>query len=584
VAGCGSELLSKTFVVTAAESVIKFWYAVVFEDPMHPFLQQPSFWVRVLDSTGAVIPGAANLGNSSDKLVSQASNPFFVKKPSSSILYRDWSCAQIDLSGQIGKTVTVQFVTEDCAQCGHYGYAYIDNVCGSCAGDPSGNVTFNQAASSKCGQGKVCFDYTLPLAGSVVGTAVIKLDVLQNGIVVGSLTSPTLTGGTSYCFDLDPAAIPGLSSNPGAFDFVATSQFAIGSTVLAPKTAGAAPDGVLPGQNNDYKIACEWAGCCGGPNLIQNSSFESGNTGFSSAYGFVPNPNSAGAVLPGQYGVLNSTQAATVAGTWNVQSHSTCNATGKFLAANGATGLTGGRKVWGETAGVVPGKEYRFCANLRNLPQCAFDVKPKVELRFTSPANTTLPSVISANPANACDWQLESRSIQIPAGVTSLTSEIWLDEAGKGDGNDLALDDISLQEIAPANVSYVLLNIASANITANSYNITATPTGGQPYSYFWEICEVDSSGNCIASTQVTNPAQWWVPGPNDFKGYVGTNVLVTTSPVPGVFQTQKKYQIKYGVFDQCTAWTESRWYFGFSHSAKKVVVKRSMRELDPEVD
>lgn len=583
-AGFGSELLSKTFVVTAAESVIKFWYAVVLEDPQHPFVQQPSLWVRALDSTGAVIPGAVNLGNGSDKLVSDGTNPFFNKKPSTFILYRDWSCAQIDLSSQIGKTVTIEFVTEDCAQGAHYGYAYIDNVCGSCAGDPSGDIVFNKAASSDCGVGKVCFDYTLPVSGTITGAVVIKLDVLQNGAVVGSLSSPNLTSGTSYCFDVDPASIPGLSAGPGAFDFVATGQFTIGSTVLAPKSTGAAPDGVQPGMNNDYKIACEWAGCCPGPNLLQNSSFEAGNSGFSSSYLFVPSPNSAGAVLPGQYGVLNSTQASTVASTWNVKSRSSCSAAGNFLAANGATGQSGGKKVWAETVGVVPGKEYRFCANFRNMPQCAFDVKPKVELRFSSPANTTSPVVISANPANACDWVLESRSIQVPAGITSLTSEIWLDETGQGDGNDLAVDDLSLQQIAQANASYVLLNIASSNITANNYNITATPVGGQPYSYFWEVCEVNGSGNCIAATQVTNPSQWWVLGPNDFKGYVGTNVLVTTNPGPGVFQTQKKYQIKYGVFDQCIAWTESRWYFGFSHSAKKLVVKKSFKDLAPDLD
>ncbi|MES1245724.1 MAG: hypothetical protein ABUT39_29225 [Acidobacteriota bacterium] len=578
VNGCGSELLSKTFVVTPADSVINFWYAVVFEDPMHSFAQQPSFWVRVLDSTGAVIPGAANLGNNSDKLVAQTGNPFFVNKPSTSILYRDWSCAQIDLSSQVGKTVTVQFVTEDCALCGHYGYAYIDDVCGSCAGDPSGNITFNQDESSNCGSGMICFDYTLPSAGNTVGTVTIGLDFLENGIVVRSLDSPTLEGGSRYCFHLDPTSQPG---SPDGFDFVATGRFTIDNNALAPKTVGSAPDGVRPGPNNDYKIACGW-GCCTGPNLIQNGGFESGYVGFSSSFLSTPNPPNT--VLPGEYGVLEQTRAAFIASTWNVQDHSTCSAAGNFLVANGSTGLSGSRKVWGETVGVTPGKEYRFCANLRNMPQCAFDVKPKVELRFSSPADTTQPSVISANPADACNWVLESRSIQVPAGVTSLTSEIWLDETGKGDGNDLALDDISLQEIAPADAGYVLLNIATSKLTASSYNVTATPVGGQPFSYFWDVCEVNASDDCIASTQVTNPLQWQVPGPNDFKGYVGTNVLVTASPVPGVFETGKRYRIRYGVFDQCVAWTEKRWYFGFSLSAKQVVVKGSMAELLSALD
>lgn len=586
--GAGSELLSKTFTVTAAESVIKFWYAVVFQDPQsppHTPSQHPSFWVRVLDSTGAVIPGAVNLGNNSDKLISSESNPFFVRKQGTETLHQDWSCAEINLSHQIGKTVTVEFVTEDCTLGAHFGYAYVDNFCGKCSNlpDPTGTITFNQAATSTCGRGQVCFDYTLPHAGAFVGTALIKLDLLQNGTVVSSMSKPA-TSGTGVCFDLDPATLPGLSAGLGGFDVVGTAQFTINGTSLATKTAGAAPNGQRGAMNDDYKIACEPVGCCPGPNLIQNGNFELGNSGFTSSYLYVPNPNSPGSVPPGRYSVLDSTHASTVSGTWNVQSYATCNATGKFLAANGATGQPGSKKLWAETVGVVPGKEYRFCANFRNMPQCSFDVKPKVELRFSSPPNTTAPAVISANPGNACDWVQASRSIQIPGGISALTSEIWLDETGLGDGNDVALDGISLQEMTLANASYVLLNLASSNLTPTTYNITATPAGGQPYSYYWEVCEINGSGNCIPATQVANPSPWWVPGANNFKGYVGTSALVTTNPAPGVFETQKKYQIKYGVFGQCTSWTESRWYFGFSHSAKKLVVRTSARDLALAVD
>jgi len=251
----GSELLSKTFTVTAAESVIRFWYAAVFEDPGHPPHQQPSFWVRVVDSTGAVLPGVVDLGNNSDKLVSDGTNPFFVLHQGG-VLYRDWSCAQIDLSGHVGETVTVQFVTEDCAQGAHFGYAYVDNFCGSCQGDPSGTIEVNPSASTSCGPGQVCFDFTLPAAGSTTGTAVITLDIRQNGGLAQALTSPLLTEGNRHCFALDPASIPGLLGNLGSFDIVATAQFAIDNTPLAPKSAGAAPDGIRAGLNNDYKINC----------------------------------------------------------------------------------------------------------------------------------------------------------------------------------------------------------------------------------------------------------------------------------------------------------------------------------------
>jgi len=261
----GCELLSKTFTVTAAQRIIKFWYAAVFQDPDHDAANQPYFWVRVADaSTGAAITGTVDLGNGSDKAVADASNPFFYSEDvegHGTVVYRDWSCAQINLSGHVGKTVTVEFVTADCGYGGHWGYAYVDNFCGDCRGSPGGNFNFAASESTACGVGKLCFDYELPfiryLNGPIkTGAVEIKLDLLQNGAVVASLTSGPLTAGTSYCFDIDPAAIGGLDPALDGFDFVATANFSVGTTSLAPMSFGGAPDGVHPGTNNDYKLAC----------------------------------------------------------------------------------------------------------------------------------------------------------------------------------------------------------------------------------------------------------------------------------------------------------------------------------------
>ncbi len=265
--GYGCELLSKTFTVTAAQSLIKFWYAVVLQDPGHAPADQPFFWVRVTDTaTDTVIPGAVNLGNGLDKVVANAANPFFqVKAPpppvplvpgGEQVVYKDWTCAQINLSSQIGKRTTIEFVTGDCGQSGHCGYAYIDNYCGNCAGSPEGNVTFDAASSSKCGPGKLCFNYSLPHTGKLTGSVTITLSIFQNGVLMNQLISPTLTSGTSYCFAITPSTL-GLNPSLEGFDFVATGAFAIGNTTLAPMSVGAAPDGVVPGQNNDYQVACK---------------------------------------------------------------------------------------------------------------------------------------------------------------------------------------------------------------------------------------------------------------------------------------------------------------------------------------
>lgn len=271
VTGGGCELLSKTFVVTPALRTITFWYAAVLQNPdpnTHGKGEQPYFMVRVTDAAGNVIPSAFDFGTGSGNiLVADSKNPFFQTatdpKSNEPIVYKDWSCAQIDLSTQVGQQVTIEFVTADCWHTGHWGYAYIDSFCGDCAGSPTGNITYNCEASTHCGPGRICFNYSLPTipatpkSGALTGSVVITLDIYQNSTLLTTFTSPTLTTGRSHCFDITPASFPGINPALGGFDFVATGTFAIGGTPLGKIKVGSAPDGIEPGQNNDYQIACK---------------------------------------------------------------------------------------------------------------------------------------------------------------------------------------------------------------------------------------------------------------------------------------------------------------------------------------
>jgi hypothetical protein len=198
-------------------------------------------------------------------------------------------------------------------------------------------------------------------------------------------------------------------------------------------------------------------------------------------------------------------------------------------------------------------------------------VKPRIDIRVNggSPATT----VISQNASNGCDWKLESRGMSTSGALLNL--EILLDETTAGDGNDLALDNISLQELVPASASEVLVNVASSNVTTATFNITATPPA-QVHNFVWDVCEVNPTGACVAGTQVSNG--WTTPGPTQFPGYVGTSV--PNGVGPGVFQVQKKYRAIYTVFGECTAPTSSTWYFGFSINAGTVVVAESLRGLE----
>jgi len=135
--GCGTERIQKKFVVTAGNTDYKFMYALVFQAP-HTLVDNPSLWVRVYDASNTPITGIVYLDPLSttpmDRAVSDLTNPYW--KTYNGMLYRDWACAKIDLSKLVGQTITIEILTNDCAQCGHWGYGYFDNFCIGCDNNP----------------------------------------------------------------------------------------------------------------------------------------------------------------------------------------------------------------------------------------------------------------------------------------------------------------------------------------------------------------------------------------------------------------------------------------------------------------
>lgn len=107
-----------------------FRYAVVFEDPSHIAADQPRFEIKAFDSiTNAII-------NCSQFTYIATSNlPGFTLSPlsatyASTIYYKSWTTASINLSGYAGRTVVLDFASGDCDQGGHFGYGYVDMNCG----------------------------------------------------------------------------------------------------------------------------------------------------------------------------------------------------------------------------------------------------------------------------------------------------------------------------------------------------------------------------------------------------------------------------------------------------------------------
>lgn len=125
--GFEAEALRYHFLVDIEKSILEVKFAVVFQDPSHPFHQQPRFRVRIMDAGGNLLGDCSEYdvtsGNDLDGFNTYDDG---VNAP---VRWRDWSSLLIDLSRFAGSEVQVEFITYDCGQGAHYGYAYFTATC-----------------------------------------------------------------------------------------------------------------------------------------------------------------------------------------------------------------------------------------------------------------------------------------------------------------------------------------------------------------------------------------------------------------------------------------------------------------------
>ncbi len=132
-----AERVSYTFTIPDNQDnySIIYNYAVVFQDPLHQDFEQPKFTANVFD-----VNSGDYIGCSSFSFTASASLPGFKEsKVRDSVFYKEWTPVTIKLSGMAGKTIRLEFTTNDCARGGHFGYAYVD-VNQNCTAPVSGNV------------------------------------------------------------------------------------------------------------------------------------------------------------------------------------------------------------------------------------------------------------------------------------------------------------------------------------------------------------------------------------------------------------------------------------------------------------
>ncbi|MGI4020582.1 MAG: gliding motility-associated C-terminal domain-containing protein [Janthinobacterium lividum] len=133
--GMQTERVSYTFTVPTNQTnySIIYNYAVVFQNPDHADYEQPKFTARVFD-----VASNTYVSCGSFEFVASSGLPGF-QQASNSVFYKPWAPITINLFGYAGKTLRLEFTTNDCTRGGHFGYAYVD-VNENCASPITGNT------------------------------------------------------------------------------------------------------------------------------------------------------------------------------------------------------------------------------------------------------------------------------------------------------------------------------------------------------------------------------------------------------------------------------------------------------------
>ena len=145
IAGGQAEGMSYTFNVPSNQNdySILYNYAVVFQNPPHQPWEQPRFTSKIYNVTDNKYIECGSF-----QFVASSNLPGFILSTiGNNVFYKPWSPVTVNLSGLAGKTIRLEFTTNDCAFTQHFGYAYLD-VNEDCSSEPIAGNTYCGGAQS----------------------------------------------------------------------------------------------------------------------------------------------------------------------------------------------------------------------------------------------------------------------------------------------------------------------------------------------------------------------------------------------------------------------------------------------------
>jgi len=489
-------------------------YAIVMEDPGHVASKQPRFQVNTQDSaTGISVPCGNFL------YVAGSLPGFNLSTVGTSVYYKAWSTATINLTGYNGHTVIVDFTRGDCDLGAHFGYGYVDMTCGLFA------ITI-----SPCHYGT-----TTTLSGPPGFQTYMWWDSTYSTIVDSGQTATITTPSTSKTYHVVLTPYSGYGCTDTLTTRVIISNLAlhphdtaicIGSTIsLNAGVTGGNP----PLSYNWTPITGLSCTNCLSPSITPTTTKKyfitvADSNGCSRSDSIRVKVNPLPSINAGADKVICNGNAASVTATggytyvWSPATGLSCSLCASPTATPGTT-----------TTYVVTGTDTNGCVN-RDTMLVHVNPLPNVNAGADKVICYNNSTTLTATGASTYTWSpttgLSCSSCASPTASPNNTTTYIVTGT---DSNSCVKTDTVIVHVNPL----PLVNAGADKTTCNGNNTLLTATGASTYT--WSPTTGLSCSSCASPTASPNNTTTYIVTGTDSNSCVKTDtVIVHVNPLPNV--------------------------------------------------
>lgn len=127
---CWEQSLRYTMKIDSSNALLIFKFALVLQYAVtHTEINEPRFRLTLYDSNGNVLPDCSNYDVYASNRYVKGFKTYMPSGSNVPVQWRDWTTVGANLMRYIGQTITIEFMSADCREHYHYGYAYFLAEC-----------------------------------------------------------------------------------------------------------------------------------------------------------------------------------------------------------------------------------------------------------------------------------------------------------------------------------------------------------------------------------------------------------------------------------------------------------------------